>query len=92
MSTICTKNGRPLHVSGDDLFSGSGEHVARLTGEKAYGPDGRYVGTLVGDRLVYRSTDSATIGSPFARRRLAGSGSAPAAPSALWGEEPPIPD
>src|SRR5688500_8597645 len=66
VSTIYTKIGRPLRVSGDDLFSKSGQHVARLRGSKAYGPDGRYVGTLAGNRLVYRSTDSASIGSPFA--------------------------
>lgn len=36
-----------LHQSGDDLFSRSGTHVAKLKGKKAYGPDGRYVGTLV---------------------------------------------
>jgi hypothetical protein len=92
MSTIHTKDGRPLQSSGDDLFSRSGKHVARLSGAKAYGPDGRYVGTLVGDRLVYRSTDSAAISSPFARQARAGSATARAAGSALWGDEPPIPD
>ncbi len=92
MSTIYTKNGRPLRVSGDDLFSKSGKHVAKVRGNKAYGPDGRYVGTLVGNRLVYRSTDSSAIGSPFAPRAGSGSATADAAGSALWGDEPPIPD
>lgn len=92
MSTIYTKNGRPLQHSGDNLFSRTGQHVARLRGTKAYGPDGHYVGTLMGDRLVYRSTDSATISSPFARIARAGSAAANAAGSALWGDEPPIPD
>lgn len=92
MSTIYTKQGRPLRLSGDDLFSKSGIHVARLKGKKAYGPDGHYVGTLVGDRLVYRSTDSAGISSPFARKASAGSAAAGSAGSAVWGDEPPIPD
>ena len=61
--TIYTKNGEPLHQSGHDLFDSSGRHVARVNGTKAFGPMGRYVGTIVGDRLVYRNTDSAVIGS-----------------------------
>jgi hypothetical protein len=47
VATLYTKEGRPLRQSGDDLFSRSGTHVAKLKGKKAYGPDGRYVGTLV---------------------------------------------
>lgn len=92
MGTLYTKDGRPLQQSGNDLFSASGTHVAKLRGKKGYGPDGAYVGTLVGDRLVYRSTDSATVGSPFAQRAHAGTAAAHRAGSATWGEEPPIPD
>lgn len=92
MSWIYTRNGRPLRRDRDDLFSRSGKHIARVKGKKAFGPDGRYVGTLVRDRLIYRSTDSATIwtvfmprvGSPFATANRAG--------VADWGEEPPIAD
>ncbi len=92
MATLYTKEGRALRQSGNDLFSRSGAHVAKLKGKKAYGPDGRYVGTLVGSRLVYRSTDSATIGSAFAQRAHAGTAAARVAGSAVSGEEPPIPD
>lgn len=92
MATLYTKEGRPLRQTGDDLFSQSGTHVAKLKGKKAYGPDGQYVGTLVGSRLVYRSTDSASIGSPFAQRAHAGTANASAVGSALLGGEPPIPD
>jgi hypothetical protein len=92
MPTLYTKNGRPLTRSGDNLYSRSGTHVARLKGNKAYGPDGRYVGTLSGNRLVYRSTDSAAISSPFARSNRAGSAAASAVGSAIYGDEPPIPD
>jgi hypothetical protein len=92
MDMIYTKDGRPLKVSGQDLFSRSGKHVARIRNGKAYGPDGRYVGTVVNDRLIYRSTNSATISSPFAPRMSAGHAYANHAPTAAWGDEPPIPD
>lgn len=91
MDKMYTKEGRPLKVSGHDLISRSGEHVARISGSKAYGPNGEYVGTIVGDRLIYRSTDSAAISSPFAPRAVAGHASANHAASASWGDEPPIP-
>ena len=92
MADLYTKNGRPLRRSGDNLFSGSGTQVARVRGDKAYGPDGSYVGTIVGDRLIYRSTHSASMGSPFAQSSRAGSASANRAGTAQWGDEPPIPD
>jgi hypothetical protein len=66
--------------------------VGRIKGSKVYGPDGRYVGTVVSDRLVYRSTDSATISSPFAAGARAGSGAANRGGLGLWGDEPDIPD
>lgn len=87
-----TKNGRPLQVSGDTVYSRSGKAVGRIKGTKVFGPNGRYVGTIVGDRLVYRSTDSASISSPFATANRAGSAKANHAGSAIWGDEPEIPD
>jgi hypothetical protein len=92
VADLYTKDGRPLKRSGDNLYSRSGTHVARVRGKKAFGPDGRYVGTIVGSRLIYRSTDSAAVSSGFAAGARGGSGSANAAGSAAWGEEPPIPD
>ncbi len=92
MSTIYTKNGRPLQRRGDDVFSRSGKYVGKLTGGRLHGPDGRYVGTLDGDRVLYRSTDRATIGSPFAPSPIAGTATAGSASSGLWGDEPNIPD
>lgn len=90
--TLHTKDGRPLQISGDTVYSGSGHVVGRIRGDRVYGPDGRYVGTITNGRLVYRSTDSAGIGSPFSAAPRAGAGQAPAAGSALWGAEPDIPD
>ena len=68
MANLYTMNGRPLTRRGDDLFTRSGNHIGRVQGEKVFGPDGRYVGMLVGDRLVYRSTDSAHVSSAFGRQ------------------------
>jgi hypothetical protein len=89
---LYTKNGRPLQVSGENVYSGSGEVVGRIRGDKVYGIDGRYVGTIISDRLVYRSTDSAGIGSAFSAANRAGSARANVAGSAIWGDEPDIPD
>ena len=90
--TIYTKKGRPLRRTGDDLFSKSGEHVARIKRRKAYNTQGKYVGTLTGDRLIYRSTDAATMSSPFARKASVGFATVNRVGTALWGEEAPIPD
>ncbi len=88
---LYTKNGRPLQVSNDNVYSQSGKIIGKIRGEKVFGTDGRYVGTIVNNRLVYRSTDSAAIGSPFSAANKAGSAKANRAGSAIWGEEPDIP-
>lgn len=89
---LYTKDGKPLQVSGSTVYSRSGHPVGRISGSKVFGTDGHYVGTIVGDRLVYRSTDSASIGSSFAVANRAGSARANRAGSAIWGDEPNIPD
>lgn len=89
---LYTKNGCPLQVSGDKVYSRSGQVVGRIRGGKVYGPDGRYVGTIVNDRLVYRSTHSASISSPFSAANRAGTARANRAGSAMWGDEPDVPD
>jgi hypothetical protein len=63
----------PLQVSGDNVHSRSGKIVGRIRGEKVFGTDGRYVGTIVENRLVYRSTQSAVISSSFSVANRAGS-------------------
>ncbi len=89
---LYTKNGRPLQVSGDTVYSPSGTAFGRINGEKVYGTNGRYVGTIVGDRLVYRSTHSASISSPFSAANRTGTARANRVGSAMWGDEPDIPD
>ena len=92
MSSMYTKDGRPLEVRGNKIYGSSGRQVATIRGRKAFGPDGSYVGTVVGNRLIYRSTDSASVGSPFAPQVRAPSARANAATSAQWGEEPVLDD
>lgn len=88
MSSLYTKNGRPLQVSGSNVYCRSGTYVGRISGMKVYDPKGRYAGTVVGNRVVYRSTDSASISGPSVSAPRAGSASAHAAGSAIWGDEP----
>jgi hypothetical protein len=87
-----TKNGLPLQVFGDIIYSRSGKVVGRMKNEKVFGTDGHYVGTLVTGRLVHRSTDSACMSSPFTAANRLGSAAAHAVGSALMGDEPDIPD
>lgn len=89
---LYTKNGLPLQVFGNTVFSKSGKVVGRINGEKVFGTNGRYVGTIVKDRLVYRSTNSAAIGSSFSSANRAGSAKANRAGSGIWGDEPNIPN
>jgi len=89
---LYTKNGKPLQVSGNTVYSKSGKVVGRIKNKKVYGTDGRYVGTIVNDRLVYRSTQSATISSSFSAANRAGTARANRAGSAIWGDEPNIPN
>lgn len=89
---LYTKNGRALQVSGDTVYSRSGKVIGRISGGKVYGTNGRYVGTIAGDRLVYRSTDGASVGSSFSAANRVGSAAANSVGSAIWGDEPDIPD
>lgn len=90
--SLHAKDGRPLQVSGDTVYSGTGQPVGRIRGDKVYRPDGRYVGTIKSGRLLYRSTDSGGIGAPYSAANRGGSGQGHAGGSGLWGDEPDIPD
>ena len=89
---LYTKNGRPLQVSGDKVYSRSGTIVGRIKRDKVYGTDGRYIGTIDRERLVYRSTHSARVNSSFSAANRVGSARANRAASAIWGDEPNVPD
>ena len=90
MASLYTKNGVPLRVSGSAVFNPSGQNFGHIRGDRVFGLDGRYRGTIVGDRLIFRSTQSASMGSARAASAGMGSASAPRAGSAAWGDEPDI--
>lgn len=87
-----TKDGKPLQVSGETVYSQSGAVVGRISGHQVFSPSGRYVGTIVGDRLVYRSTESNALGGAFVASSRVGSARVSSVGSAVWGDEPDIPD
>ena len=89
---LYTKEGHPLQVFSEIVYSRSGKVVGRLSGRKVFGKDGRYVGTIDGDRLVYRSIDSSEISSSFSASDSIGIATAKSVSSAIWGDEPTIPD
>jgi len=92
MSNLYTKDGRPLQQSGDRIYSRSGQYLGRISNGKVYDPAGRYAGTVVGDRVVYRGIDSATLSGPSMSVNQVGTARINAVPAALWGDEPPFPD
>lgn len=61
-------------------------------GDYVFDCSGGYAGTIVGDRVVYRSTHSARVSSPTVSAARGGSGAASRGGSGMWGDEPPFPD
>ncbi|WP_370677814.1 hypothetical protein [Pleomorphomonas sp. PLEO] len=88
---LYTKNGLPLQEDEFYIFTSSGMAVGQRRGDKVFGPHGRYVGTIVDDRLVYRQADSRCIGAPFSISDRMGYDAQQAASSATLGDEPRIP-
>ena len=92
LMNLYTKNGRPLQVSGDQVHSRSGVYIGRISNGKVYDPSGRYAGTIDGDRVVYRVTDSASMSSPSIAVPRVGSATMNSLGAAMLGDEPPFPD
>lgn len=92
INELCTKSGRLLQRVDDELFSRSGRYLGRFRGNKVYDPDGRYCGTLVGDRVVYRTIDSAAAGAASTAAALPASTKPNHKGSPLWGVEPAFAD
>jgi hypothetical protein len=90
--SLYTKNGRPLQLFDDKIYSKSGKIVGQINGNKVYGTNGRYVGTIISNRLVYRSIDSVSINSPFSSSNRTGTCQANTISSTIMGDEPNIPD
>lgn len=92
MEKLWTKNGRPLSCRGNDVFTRSGTLVGRIHGDRVFRTgDGRYVGTLVGDRLVFRSYDVDGPDRAYARR-ASDIDPDTVPPIRTWGDEPVLPD
>lgn len=89
---LYTKNGRPLQVYGNVVYSKSGKAFGKIRGNKVFDTSGCYVGTIVNERLVYRSTDSANVSSPFSANNRMACAKANRIGSAIMGDEPKIPD
>jgi hypothetical protein len=88
-----TKNGRALQTSGSTLYTGSGQVVGRLRESRLFDQDGRYVGTVVGDRLVYRAAERSKVGPAFTAARCPPRALQDRARVAmLRGDEPTLPD
>lgn len=93
MNDLYTKSGRLLQRVDNQLYSRSGRYLGRFENQKVYDPDGRYCGTLVGDRVVYRTIDSAAVGAAsLATAACAVSTHANRNGSPIWGVEPPFTD
>ena len=91
MRQLWTRDGRPLLNSGNDVMTADGTPVGRIRGDWVFTPDDDYVGTLVGDRLVFRSFDRE--GPYRAYRRPASPRIVESvAPAHMWGDEPSLPD
>jgi hypothetical protein len=89
--SLHTKNGVPLVVEGHRVYNPDGENFGQVRGDRVYDLGGRYRGTIVSDRLIYRSTESATVvGSSAQAANRPGSARAHQAGSADWGDEPDI--
>lgn len=92
MSQLYTKNGRPLQRSGNQLHSGSGVYLGTIQGRYVFDTSGQYAGTIDGDRVVYRTVDSARIASPTIAAPRVGLAVVPAVPAAILGDEPSFPN
>ncbi len=92
MPQLYTKNVRPLQRDGNQLFAGSGTYLGTIQGRYVFDTSGQYAGTIDGDRVVYRTIDSARISSPTIVGPRVGPAVVNAVPAAILGEEPSFPN
>ena len=88
MADLYTKNGVPLTLRGDRMYNPSGQNFGYVRTDRVFGLNGRYRGTIVGDRLVYRAPSSTTVsGVRAASARIASAARAPRAEMPPWGDD-----
>jgi hypothetical protein len=92
MPDLYTRSGRLLQRIDNALFSRSGRYLGQVEDRKVFDPAGRYCGTLVGDRVVYRTIDSAATGAVSTAMACAASTHPNHKGSPIWGAEPPFAD
>lgn len=92
MRKLWTKNGRPLLNDRNTVLVPSGAIVGEIFGDRVFsGEDRTYVGTLVRDRLVYRSFDIDGPDRLYARPATVADVDE-VQPARMWGDEPTIPE
>jgi hypothetical protein len=89
---LYTKNGRPLQVHNDKLYSRWGQYLGRIRNGKVFDPAGRYAATVVGERVVYRGSDSGRVSGPSSSGNRGGIGAGNRGAVGIWGDEPGFPD
>ena len=92
MQDLYTKSGRLLQLVEDHLYARSGRYLGCVGGRKVFDLEGRYAGSIVGDRVVYRTIDSAAVGAASRLTACEATTRANAKGSAVWGIEPPFMD
>lgn len=90
MGKVWTKNGRPLLTDGNTVLVPSGAVVGEIRGDRVFAGM-EYVGTLVGDRLVFRSFDIDGPDRQYARPLTVPNVDL-VEPGRMWGDEPAVPD
>jgi hypothetical protein len=92
MDEFFTRSGRLLQRSGNQLYSRSGSYLGQLWNGKVFDPSGRYSGTIVGDRVVYRTIDSAASVAASSSEMCPASTRANRTGISIWGTEPNFAD
>jgi hypothetical protein len=89
---LYTKRGLLLQRIDNLIYSRSGRYLGQVENQRVFDPNGRYCGTIVGDRVVYRTTDSAAVSTESAAAPHTASAHASNKGSSVWGIEPPFAD
>lgn len=92
MNDLYTRSGRLLQLHGNRLHARSGRYLGQLRNGKVFDPTGRYCGTIVGDRIVYRTIDSAATMAASDVEACTASTHANRTGASIWGTEPPFLD